>query len=1146
MTKLVISSNDLKTLSGVSTLSNLKYLDVSSNKLNTLDGVGGLSKLETLIAAFNRIHSIDALQQLWSHSGSLRRLDLRKNDIGDLSEVLWLGGLINLTELQFADNNLERANPLCLLKDYRLAVFQCAPSLEKLDSVVIAPAEKDWARSRPPIIRHGNYNNNNNINNRQVTHFNANNITDNSNYVGVHFKEEFDAEPVINQTRAAPRVSSHRPVSHGSSRSVSPTSHVVPSRATSNANQAANSKSPVSTRGRPSPVYPSTANPYLSANPTSRLLAPSPSPLAANPRPHSGRNYGTSRADREVSANEAIRRQIDFPLMEIQRLQAEIENMNLENTRMQTYVDTASTRERELTSQAQVWQARAEEAHAALTEREVAFSAELSSKEKVLSERTEALELNIESIKDASKREASMRMEIESLHRMLELKDKTISDLSDKHDRLETAWSKETKEKREELNKAFSDLMQVQAERDKYKSCSEGFSSDANRLSQRSKDLEGELAQTRIQVIKLEGDRRGLEETCVTLETQLANVRETSQRMTAEVRKDRDLRVAEVKELEDSLRNQITELQFQRIEQDKQLNNQIFELTHQLATIQEQSKSDLRTARNSLIAEGEAKLQIALRERDEAHKIEISKLENEFKLVFSKLQELSRENQSKLEASKLTETRLKEEQSRLQASIKEKEKLWESDRSRMLDTTSEEVQRINSKSKHQKAELDRVKEAFLELEREKSSFLLRLEEERKKRDLLLQEIKQLKDEITRSELSKGISRDEAVSIIAARDSFEKKLYDASNKLQYAKDAETAAHTKLVAVESELSTLVREMSLKEETIREMQFQLDELRGSLRQEKKKLTNAEIEVQNAQDHISKAEKKVESVKRECDRLIETLKTHHQDEIRDLESRALEAEHQSASLEEEMMSMRDKFNQRLTTLEEAERSLEVLRSDFDAQQKTTLEKVRTDHHSAMSLLQKEFSGREREMTGIISHLEKRTVEYEAQMKRISRALDDEVRKVEETKELLAERENDLRTVLGMIESAKQAEASKVQKITEFAAHLMGSGSQSNLPSSRLSPHLDRNTNLSNIDTNNFGALSSNKYINTVSGHAGKYRMPQQTSGNNNNIMHEFNKYSVFDERSGYGTRHNAAGNYSFTSSTNQAQDRRPQPLIK
>ncbi|KPI89239.1 hypothetical protein ABL78_1662 [Leptomonas seymouri] len=122
----------------VSTLEDVKRLDLWGEGLADISFVAKLPNLEVLSLAANNVSSLKPLRKC----SSLEELYLRKNKINTLREVTMLSGMPKLTVLWMMDN------PCAKHKYYRDFVLHCCQALRQLDSVSITAEERKASAKR--------------------------------------------------------------------------------------------------------------------------------------------------------------------------------------------------------------------------------------------------------------------------------------------------------------------------------------------------------------------------------------------------------------------------------------------------------------------------------------------------------------------------------------------------------------------------------------------------------------------------------------------------------------------------------------------------------------------------------------------------------------------------------------------------------------------------------------------------------------------------------------------------------------------------------------------------------------------------------------------------------------------------------------
>ncbi|CAE8710371.1 unnamed protein product [Polarella glacialis] len=143
--ELVLSANSIAELRGsdFSPLKNLRVLDLSCNELRRLSGLQGLVSLQQLRLAYNKLETLEGAQQLWGRRYQLQLLDLRRNSICSVQQLLFLGGLCCLSELLLTEGSEGAAgNPVCNEPGYREAALCAVPWLLALDGLAVSDGDK--------------------------------------------------------------------------------------------------------------------------------------------------------------------------------------------------------------------------------------------------------------------------------------------------------------------------------------------------------------------------------------------------------------------------------------------------------------------------------------------------------------------------------------------------------------------------------------------------------------------------------------------------------------------------------------------------------------------------------------------------------------------------------------------------------------------------------------------------------------------------------------------------------------------------------------------------------------------------------------------------------------------------------------------
>nr|XP_045602290.1 uncharacterized protein LOC123760612 isoform X6 [Procambarus clarkii] len=118
-----------------SDLHNVRKLNCWGSELSDVSVVRKLENVEVLSLSVNRISTLADFQ----HCPNLQELYIRKNNIADINEILYLRQLPKLKSLWLADN------PCAEFEQYRLTVLRALPHLQKLDNVAVDSEEVQQA-----------------------------------------------------------------------------------------------------------------------------------------------------------------------------------------------------------------------------------------------------------------------------------------------------------------------------------------------------------------------------------------------------------------------------------------------------------------------------------------------------------------------------------------------------------------------------------------------------------------------------------------------------------------------------------------------------------------------------------------------------------------------------------------------------------------------------------------------------------------------------------------------------------------------------------------------------------------------------------------------------------------------------------------
>ncbi|XP_069703615.1 cilia- and flagella-associated protein 410 isoform X6 [Periplaneta americana] len=114
-----------------SDLSNIRKLNCWGSELSDVSLLRRMHNVEVLSLSVNKIGSLSDFQ----FCRNLQELYVRKNNIQDLNQVLYLQDLPRLKSLWLEEN------PCADTDQYRLTVLRALPNLQKLDNIVVQPEE---------------------------------------------------------------------------------------------------------------------------------------------------------------------------------------------------------------------------------------------------------------------------------------------------------------------------------------------------------------------------------------------------------------------------------------------------------------------------------------------------------------------------------------------------------------------------------------------------------------------------------------------------------------------------------------------------------------------------------------------------------------------------------------------------------------------------------------------------------------------------------------------------------------------------------------------------------------------------------------------------------------------------------------------
>ncbi|XP_055842091.1 alpha-protein kinase 1 isoform X5 [Episyrphus balteatus] len=125
-----------------SDLSSIKKLNCWGSELSDVSIIKRMRGVEVLALSVNKINSL----QHFEDCRNLQELYLRKNNIQDISEIVYLQNLPRLKYLWLEEN------PCCdsVGPSYRAVVLRALPNLKKLDNVEVTPEEVEEALNGAP------------------------------------------------------------------------------------------------------------------------------------------------------------------------------------------------------------------------------------------------------------------------------------------------------------------------------------------------------------------------------------------------------------------------------------------------------------------------------------------------------------------------------------------------------------------------------------------------------------------------------------------------------------------------------------------------------------------------------------------------------------------------------------------------------------------------------------------------------------------------------------------------------------------------------------------------------------------------------------------------------------------------------------
>ncbi|KAJ3171781.1 hypothetical protein HDU87_008323 [Geranomyces variabilis] len=133
LTVLDLSSNLLEYIAGLEDLHQLTELNLANNRITKIENLRSLQALQVLNLSFNKIKSLEGMEQL-GRGHPLQVLNVKGNEIEGLDMLLYLRGCESLKHLTLGgDESGFKVNPICQAASYRKETLAYLPQLESLD-----------------------------------------------------------------------------------------------------------------------------------------------------------------------------------------------------------------------------------------------------------------------------------------------------------------------------------------------------------------------------------------------------------------------------------------------------------------------------------------------------------------------------------------------------------------------------------------------------------------------------------------------------------------------------------------------------------------------------------------------------------------------------------------------------------------------------------------------------------------------------------------------------------------------------------------------------------------------------------------------------------------------------------------------------
>ncbi|XP_075446223.1 centrosomal protein of 97 kDa isoform X2 [Ascaphus truei] len=146
---LNLAGNNLKIIDQINICTCLQHLDLSDNNISQIGDLSKLMSLKTLLLHGNNITSLRTASTCLPQG--LTILSLAENEIRDLNEVSFLGGLADLEQLSIMNNPCVMATPSIPGFDYRPYIVSWCLNIKVLDGYIVSQKESlkaEWLYSQ--------------------------------------------------------------------------------------------------------------------------------------------------------------------------------------------------------------------------------------------------------------------------------------------------------------------------------------------------------------------------------------------------------------------------------------------------------------------------------------------------------------------------------------------------------------------------------------------------------------------------------------------------------------------------------------------------------------------------------------------------------------------------------------------------------------------------------------------------------------------------------------------------------------------------------------------------------------------------------------------------------------------------------------